>query len=175
MSTLRVPVSADDHTLGPGDAPVTVVEYGDYECPYCAAAYPVVSELLSEFDGRVRFVFRNFPLVELHPDAMNAATLAEFAADAGRFWQAHRLLFEHQGELGLDLYLRICDALGLSAEDFERALRDDRYADRIGADEEGGIRSGVNGTPTFFVDGRRVEGGIDELGSAIAARLGRTG
>lgn len=172
MSGLRVPVSADDHVLGAADAPVTVVEYGDYQCPYCREAEPVVRALVGRLEGRVRLVFRNFPLTDLHDEALDAAYVAELAGESGKFWQAHDLLFEHQDELGPQLYARICGSLGLSTGALEDAMRTERYTSRIEGDLEGGIRSGVNGTPTFFVDGVRLEGGVGELEQAVADALG---
>lgn len=172
MSHLRIPVSDQDHSVGPADAPVTVVEYGDYQCPYCGEAFPVVKELLQRYDGRIRFVFRNFPLQEIHPEAVDAAFVAEFAADHGEFWQAHDLLYENQKELGPQLYQRICEALGLSVTDLQTAATQNTYIARIQADEEGGIRSGVNGTPTFFLNGAIVEAGTAGLAQAIGTALG---
>ncbi|MGO1317488.1 MAG: DsbA family protein [Cellulomonadaceae bacterium] len=171
MSTLRVPVSEHDHATGPSSAPVTVVEYGDYQCPYCREAAPVVRELLDQLAGQVRFVFRHFPLTDLHPEAVDAAYLAELAGESGRFWQAHDLLFEYQDELGPQLYTGICEQLGLSTASLEQAVQTRRYDARIEADLEGGIRSGVNGTPTFFVDGHRVDGGIAELEQVVLSAL----
>lgn len=172
MSHLRIPVSDQDHSIGPVDAAVALVEYGDYQCPYCGEAFPVVKELLKEYDGKIRFVFRNFPIAEIHPEAVDAAFVAEFASDHGEFWQAHDLLYENQTELGPQLYQRICDALGLSAAELEKAAKENKYTARITADEEGGIRSGVNGTPTFFINGAIVEAGTAGLADAIKAALG---
>lgn len=171
MSHLRIPVGEHDHSTGPADAPVTVVEYGDYECPYCRDAEPLVRELIESERGRIRFVFRNFPLDEVHPHAVEAAYVAEFAADGGRFWEAHDLLYAHQDELGSDLYTRICQHLDLPLRDLEAAFEQRRYAARIEADLDGGIRSGVNGTPTFFVNGVRVDEGTAGLADAVAAAL----
>lgn len=172
MSHLRIPVSDQDHSLGPADAAVTLVEYGDYQCPYCGEAFPVVKDLLKQYDGKIRFVFRNFPIAEIHPEAVDAAFVAEFASDHGEFWQAHDLLYENQRELGPELYQRICDALGLSARDLAKAAKENAYIARIKADEDGGIRSGVNGTPTFFLNGAIVEAGTSGLAQAVGAVLG---
>lgn len=171
MSRLRIPVTDRDHSVGPADAPITLVEYGDYQCPYCGEAFPVVKRLLEEHAGVIRFVFRNFPLPEIHAEAVAAAFVAEFAADHGEFWQAHDLLYENQNELGLELYDRMCEALGLSVSDLRQAFRDNTYLSRIRADEEGGIRSGVNGTPTFFLNGAIVESGTAGLAGAVRAVL----
>lgn len=171
MSHLRVPVSDQDHSFGHADAPITLVEYGDYQCPYCGEAFPVVKQLLKEHDGEIRFIFRNFPIAEIHPEAVDAAFVAEFAAEHGEFWEAHDLLYENQTELGLQLYQRICEALGLSFTDLRAAAKANEYAARIKADEDGGIRSGVNGTPTFFLNGGIVEAGTAGLADAIRAKL----
>lgn len=163
MSTLRVPVTDADHSTGDAESELVVVEYGDYQCPYCAEAFPVLQALLREFSGQFRLVFRNFPLAEAHDQAVNAAVVAEFAADNGSFWQAHDLLYEHQDRLGDELYAEICRELGLDVNALQQAFDEGRYLDRIEADERGGIRSGVNGTPTFFVNGERLDGGISDL------------
>lgn len=173
MSSLRIPVSAADHGRGPADARVVLIEYGDYQCPYCGAAFPVVKELLAEYGDSVRFVFRNFPLADMHPEAVGAAFLAEFAAEHGKFWEAHDLLYENQHRLGSDLYAEICRELDLSLDDLRAAVAEQRYLGRIRADEEGGIRSGVNGTPTFFVDGVRLDGGTADLADALRAAVRR--
>lgn len=173
MSTLRVAIGPHDHSTGPHDAPVTVVEYGDYQCPYCGQAFPVVKALVSRHPN-VRFVFRNFPLTELHPEAMDAAQLAQFAADHGVFWQAHDLLFENQDRLGAPLYREICERLHVPFDEFVDAARRGLYVPRIESDERGGLESGVNGTPTFFVNGIRVDIGTAGLEAAVARELRRT-
>lgn len=172
MSSLRIPVTAQDHSTGPEDAKVVLVEYGDYQCPYCGAAYPVVKELLAEHGNQIRFIFRNFPLADVHAEAVDAAFVAEFAGEHGKYWEAHDLLFENQGRLGRTLYEEICTTLGLSLVELRTAAESRQYLARIQADEEGGIRNGVNGTPTFFLNGQRLDGGTAELPSAISAALG---
>ena len=174
MSSLRVPVSSHDHTQGPEDAAVVLVEYGDYQCPYCGAAYPVVKDLLASFGSQVRFVFRNFPLAEVHAEAVDAAFVAEFAAEHGKFWEAHDLLYEHQPQLGSDLYASICERFGLPLDELRTAVTEGRYLARIRADEEGGIRSGVNGTPTFFLNGHRLDSGTEGLPDALADAIRRS-
>lgn len=171
MSHLRIPVTDRDHATGPEDAPVTLVEYGDYQCPYCGQAYPIVKQLLAEYGDRVRFVFRNFPLPELHPEAVDAAYVAEFASDHEHFWEAHDLLFENQASLGGPLYSQITSQLGLPVAELRAAFDRQKYSERIIADEQGGLRSGVNGTPTFFLNGDRVDAGILGLEDAIRAAL----
>lgn len=157
--TLTVPVSSEhDHTQGPADAPVTLVEYGDYECPYCGAAYPIVKQVQAEMGDRLRFVFRNFPITTSHPHAALAAEAAEAASAQGRFWQMHDHLYEHQQHLDikdLDLY---AEALGLDVQSFDHDLAEHTYAQRVHDDFMSGVRSGVNGTPTFFINGVRHDG-----------------
>ncbi|AWH25989.1 thioredoxin domain-containing protein [Stenotrophomonas sp. YAU14D1_LEIMI4_1] len=154
MSRLHVPVSASDHASGPADAAVTLVEYGDYQCPYCGQAYPIVKALQQALGDSLRLVFRNFPLSEMHPDALNAARLAEAAADAGHFWSAHDLLYERQGALAPHDLQRYGELLQLPPERVRAALAGADDA-RIEADFMGGVRSGVNGTPCFFINGVR--------------------
>jgi protein-disulfide isomerase len=161
MATLRVPVSAVDHTEGPADAPVTLVEYGDYECPHCGRAFPIVKRLQRALRGRLRFVFRNFPLTDVHPHAAQAAAAAEAAARQGQFWAMHDLLFGHQQALD-DRSLRgYAGQLGLDLSAFDADRRSADVQDHVADDLESGARSGVNGTPTFFANGTRVDGGYD--------------
>ena len=169
MAELRVPVTPKDHAQGPEDAPVTLVEYGDYQCPYCGQAYPIVKRLQKHFGKTLRFVFRNFPLREIHPHAESAAETAEFAGAHGKFWEMHDLLFENQERLGGPLYLELAKGLGLAASALRQSVDDGQYKPRIDADFTGGVRSGVNGTPTFFINGERHDGPFDydTLASAI--------
>ncbi|MEV7811249.1 MULTISPECIES: Na+/H+ antiporter NhaA [Streptomyces] len=165
---LAVPVDPDrDHVRGPRHAPVTVVEYGDYECPYCGQAEPVVRELLGDF-GDVRYVWRHLPLTDVHVHAQLAAEAAEAAAAQGRYWDMHDVLMSHQGELRLDHLRKYADALGLDTQRFDRDLRSHRGAARIAEDVESADLSQVAGTPTFFVNGRRHHGAYD-IGSLSAA------
>ena len=170
MTILRVPVTPRDHIRGDERAPLQLVEYGDYQCPYCAAAHVEVRRVRARFGPRLAFVFRHFPLDEIHPEALNAAQAAEFAGAHGRFWAMHDGLYENQRSLGLPLYLALAEALGLSAPDLREALARGDFLDRISADFSGGVRSGVNGTPTFFVNGRRHDGPFDAA-SLTAALL----
>jgi protein-disulfide isomerase len=155
---LTPPVTERDHTAGDDDAPVTLVEYGDYECPYCGMAYPVVKTLQREFGSRLRFVFRNFPLAEAHPHARHAAQAAEAAGAQGKFWEMHDMLFEHQSALEDEDFVGYARALGLDAERVARELEAGTYAKRVRDDFRSGVRSGVNGTPTFFINGERYDG-----------------
>jgi protein-disulfide isomerase len=170
--TLTVPVSARDHAAGPADAPITLVEYGDYECPHCGAAYPIVKEIQNRLGDRLRFVFRNFPLTQIHPHAAHAAEAAEAAAAQDRFWEMHDWLFEHQRHLGDQLLVRAAETLGLDAGRVRRELEEGIHMPRVREDFMSGVRSGVNGTPTFFINGQRYDGSWDPetlLGALEAA------
>jgi protein-disulfide isomerase len=155
---LTPPVSASDHAAGPDDAPVTLVEYGDYECPYCGMAHPIVKAAQRGLGSQLRFVFRNFPLAEIHPHARLAAQAAEAAAAQGRFWEMHDMLFEHQNALDVDDLIGYAKSIGLDATRFARELEAGTYGKRVRDDFRSGVRSGVNGTPTFFVNGDRYDG-----------------
>jgi protein-disulfide isomerase len=173
MSTLKAPLTPRDHVLGPAAAPVTIVEYGDYECPYCAAVHPVVTLVLRRFGSSVRFAFRHFPLSQIHPYAQSAAESAEYCGAHGRFWEMHGAIFENQNQLGLPLLFEIASALGLSEEELREALLKRTYEEKVKADFLGGVRSGVNGTPTFFINERRHNGSHSyaDLVSAVEANL----
>jgi protein-disulfide isomerase len=169
MASLQIPVTQADHSKGRPDAPVTLVEYGDYECPHCGAAYPVVQRLQKRFGADLRFVYRNFPLSEIHPHALSAAMTAEFGAAHGRFWNVHDALFQNQQRLGAPLFQSIVTELQLDAAKLRAALAANTYLERVRADFNGGVRSGVNGTPAFFVNGKRYDGSPDfeTLASAL--------
>ncbi len=171
MGRLRAPVSPDDHLQGPPDAPVTLVEYGDYECPFCGEAYYVVKDLQARFPEELRFAFRNFPLASIHPHAQDAAFAAEAAALQGSFWPMHDRLYESQDALEPSDLLAHAEALGLHVMQLEEDARSSTVRERVRADFLGGVRSGVNGTPTFFVNGARHEGSyrFDDLADSIAA------
>jgi protein-disulfide isomerase len=155
-AVLAVPVDqARDHTQGPASAAVTLVEYGDYECPYCGAAYPIVKEIQSEVGDRLQFVFRNFPITTSHPHAEQAAEAAEAAASQGRFWEMHDILYENQRHLTDDDLHGYAAQLGLDLDTFDRDLAEHVHAPRVREDFMSGVRSGVNGTPTFYINGRR--------------------
>jgi protein-disulfide isomerase len=155
---LTPPVSAQDHATGPDDAPVTLVEYGDYECPYCGMAHPIVKRAQQKLGSQLRFIFRNFPLAEAHPHARLAAQAAEAAAAQGKFWEMHDMLFENQTALEPDDLVGYAKSIGLDITRFERDLEAGTFAKRVRDDFRNGVRSGVNGTPTFFVNGERYEG-----------------
>ena len=165
---LAVPVSKRDHIQGPFDAPLTLVEYGDYECSYCGEAYQAVKEVQEALGERLRFVFRNFPLANMHPHAEHAAEAAEAAGAQGHFWEMHDTLYENQDALEDEDLANYAAELGLDARRLIREVEAGAYSDRIRQDFQGGIRSGVNGTPTFFVNGVRHNGSYDS-DSLIAA------
>ena len=170
---LRPPVGDDDHIQGPASASVTLVEYGDYECPYCGAAYPIVKELQRRLGDRLRFVFRNFPLTNAHPHAEHAAEAAEAAGAQGKFWEMHDELYEHQHELADRQLQEHAEAVGLDVEWWVSEMEVQAHAERVRADFMSGVRSGVNGTPTFFINGRRHDGSydVDTLSAAIEAAM----
>jgi len=151
---LAMPVGPRDHILGPDMAPVTMVEYGDYECPYCGAAHPIVQAIVERLGDDLRFAFRHFPLAQMHPHAQQAAEAAEAAGAQGKFWEMHDMLYEHQTALDGPHLLTYAAALNLDVERFADELTRRVYADRVREDFMSGVRSGVNGTPTFFINGR---------------------
>jgi len=167
-ATLKPPVGPKDHMQGPPDAPVTLVEYGDYECPYCGEAYPVVKALQERLGDQMKFVFRNFPLSEAHPHAEEAAEAAEAAASQGKLWEMHDLLYENQDALEPEDLVKYARALRLELPRFVREMKDHIYGERVREDFRSGVRSGVNGTPTFFINGVRHNGPFD-LASLLAA------
>ncbi|MEU6577149.1 DsbA family protein [Streptomyces sp. NPDC046805] len=169
MSTLSIPVNSNDHIQGPASAPVTLVQYGDYQCSYCGEAFGVIKRIQSEFGDALRFVFRDFPLPEIHPEARSAAVTAEYCGSQGHFWPAHDALYTNQAALGENLYAEIVEKLGLDVDGLHRAFSTDEFAQRIQNDIDGGIRSGVNGTPAFFINGQmyQVQGSFDELADPI--------
>jgi protein-disulfide isomerase len=155
-ATLTMPVTEDrDHIQGPAHAAVTLVEYGDYECPYCGAAYPIIREVRARMGERLRFVFRNFPITTSHPHAEQAAEAAEAAAAQGRFWQMHDLLFENQKRLRDQDLRGYAEKLGLDVALFDKELAQHVHAARVREDFMSGVRSGVNGTPTFYINAAR--------------------
>ncbi len=161
MTHLRKPIGPHDHTVGPENAPVTLVEYGDYECPHCGRAYPVVAEVLRRMGNQVRFAFRHFPLQQIHPHALAAAQAAEAAGAQGHFWAMHAMLFEHQEALEPEDLVRYAVELGLDVTRFTDDLRGGAYLEKVEDDFRVGVRSGVNGTPTFFINEQRHDGSWD--------------
>ena len=176
MTQLTIPVGAEDHAQGAASATVTLVEYGDYQCPYCGAAYPLVRQLQKQFGANLRFVFRNFPLTQAHPLAQMAAELAEAAATLGQFWPMHDWIYENQeawsGGNGEELLGGIT-VVGLDAGKVAHAVKQPQIDQRIKADFKGGVRSGVNGTPSFFINGQLHQGAPLALAHAIKRLLDR--
>jgi protein-disulfide isomerase len=155
---LAVPVSERDHHQGPATAAVTLVQYGDYECPYTRLSTTIVRAIQQQLGEQLRFVFRNFPLTEIHPHALHAALAAEAAAAQGKFWQMHDSIFHHQHTLEDADLEQLAEAVGLDMEQYARALAEQHALARIEEDVEGGERSGVQGTPTFFINGALYRG-----------------
>lgn len=168
MPILKTPVSSEDHIQGDPDAPITLVEYGDYECSHCGAVYPVIKRVQKQLGKKLRFVFRNFPLSELHPHAEDAAEAAEFAGDHGLFWEMHDLIFENQDFLTRSLLLDLVKQIGLDPNGLEKAWEEETYLARVKKDFMGGVRSGVNGTPTLYINDHRYDGSF-EFEDIIAA------
>jgi protein-disulfide isomerase len=164
-----------DHVRGDDDAPVTLLEYGDFECPFCGQAEPAVREIVREFGDDLRYVFRHLPLADVHPRAQLAAEAAEAAGEQGKFWEMHDLLFEHQDELRPMDLVRYAEELGLDVDRFTDELRRRVYASRVVEDIDTADQSGVTGTPTFFVNGRRHQGAYDleALSAVVRAALQR--
>jgi protein-disulfide isomerase len=171
---LAVPVSNVDHVLGAAHAVVTVVEYGDFECPNCKQAAPAVKLLLDRFAGRVRLVFRHFPLEDVHPHALHAAQAAEAAAGQGKFWPMHDLLFENQHHLKLPQLHAYAERLELDMARYTGEMDDEVYLQRIREHIDGGLNSGVRSTPTFFINGmlHDTSFGLQSLAVGVAAALG---
>lgn len=152
---LTVPVSENDHIQGAEKGSVTLVEYGDYECPHCGRAYWIIKKVQEKMGDRLRFVFRHFPLTQAHPHALHAAEAAEVAATQDKFWEMHDRLFENQNALDDESLIGYAKDTGLDVEKFREDLRSDKFEEKVRADFMSGIESGVNGTPTFFINGVR--------------------
>jgi protein-disulfide isomerase len=161
LHELTVPISARDHARGPIDARLSIVEYGDYECPYCGLAYPVTTEITRRYGDSLCFVFRHFPIANAHPHALLAAEAAEAAGTQGKFWEMHDRLFQHQDALDDEMLVYHALQIGLDAEWFISDLTGHVHLDRIREDLSSGARSGVNATPTFFTNGIRHDGPPD--------------
>jgi len=168
-ATLTVPDPQRDHIQGPADAPLMLLEYGDFECPYCGEAYPVVKAVQKKLGKRLCFAFRNFPLANMHPHAEHAAEAAEAAAAQGRYWEMHDLLYENQEALDDESIAQYAATLGLDAPRLIAEVQSGAYTARIREDFKSGARGGVNGTPTFFINGQRYDGPpyLEELLEAL--------
>ena len=164
---LTPPLGAQDHILGSDQAVLELVAYGDYQCPHCHRAHRVTKELIAQFNGQLRFAWRHFPLSKMHPDARNAATVAELAGD--KFWQMHDLLFTDTGKLSQEHLMQYAQLLEIDAQQVIRALDENQFGDVIRRHIASGLRSGVNTTPTFYINGRRHNGGFDK--PALSAAL----
>jgi NhaA family Na+:H+ antiporter len=152
---LQPPVDSDDHVAGPFDAPLELVMYGDFQCPYCSAAQSIVRRVRERLDGRLRFVFRHLPLIEVHPDAQRAAEAAEAAAAQGSFWEMHDALYANGGRLGFEDLVAVADRIGLDTERFRADLGSGAFAARVARDDVAARANGVTATPAFFVNGVR--------------------
>lgn len=161
MSHLSVPVNHDDHVRGPDNAAITLVEYGDFQCPYCAMAHQNLLRVEESLGGDLRVVFRHFPLIQIHGYAFLGSEAAEAAGRQGKFWEMHDLIFGHQERLSPKGIIEFAATLDLNMEKFEMDMNDESIVDRIQADFDGGLRSGVKGTPSFFLNGVKYEGPID--------------
>jgi protein-disulfide isomerase len=157
MNHLIPPVDSTDHVFGPRSAPIVLVEFGDFQCPYCGAAYPELKAVKQAMGDKLCFVFRNFPLAELHPHALRAAEFAEAAGHEGKFWQMHDMLFEHQNALDDPSLVRYAQRVGLTEATIESAQRGE-FRKKVEMDFESGNRSGVQGTPWLFINGEHWEG-----------------
>ena len=155
---LSIPVGPEDHSRGPLSAKLTIVEYGDYQCPYCGQAYSIMEKLLTTFNDSMRLVFRNLPLVDVHPHAEAAAEVAEAVGRQGKFWEIHDTLFENQSDLSTAALMRYITDVGADVQTVTKDIADGGPRQRVQADLESAIRSGANGTPTFFVNGVRYDG-----------------
>jgi Na+:H+ antiporter, NhaA family len=177
IDELAIPVSETDHAMGPASAPVTLVEYGDYECPSCLNAFPIVRQLQERFGDRMRFVFRHFPRNSIHPHAGVAAQAAEAAALQGKFWEMHELLFKNQDRLGDVDFGNLALKAGAELYSFESSITSDRVVRRVEQDFAGAQQSNVRGTPTFFINGTKYTGQKDfeSLTNAIEGAIARTG
>jgi protein-disulfide isomerase len=171
---LTPPVSGRDHSQGSPNAPITLVEYGDFECPYCGQAFYVVKQLQQRLGNQLRYVFRNFPLVQVHPYALQAAEAAEAAGAQGKYWQMFDMLFEHQDALDTPHLIQYARDIGLDVQKFEQELQNRTFVPRIEEDIQSGEHSGVQGTPTFFINGVKYNGSYEQpyLLAAIEARAG---
>ena len=158
MAELRFPIRDDDHVIGLADAPVTLVEYGDYQCPHCQAAWPQVEQVLRHFGRDIRYAYRHFPISTVHPLAKPAAECAEFAGAHGLFWEMNSAIYANGHQLSGTVLFALASQLRLDVAGLRNALEQGTYAGKVEADFLSGVRSGVNGTPCFFINGQRHEG-----------------
>jgi protein-disulfide isomerase len=161
MAKLKPPVSDQDHVKGDLHAPVVLLEYGDFQCPHCGAAYPIVKQIVKDYKDKIAFVFRHFPLAEAHPYAQAAAVASEAAANQGKFWEMYALIFENQHLLGIGMLLQLAASLKLYMKKFEHDLKDQKLFKKVEDQFESGILSGVNGTPSFYINGIKYNDSYD--------------
>jgi protein-disulfide isomerase len=174
MATLKPPVNAEDHILGSINAPVILTEYGDFDCPHCAIAHVFIKKLQLKFKDQLAFVFRHFPLSKVHQYARIAAISSEAAANQGKFWEMHDMMLENQSnKLSASHLLRFAGRLGLDLKTFQRDIQDEKLAAKVETQFETGIRSGVNGTPSLYINGAKYNGAydLDSLTPAIEAEI----
>ena len=171
--SLKPPVSDKDHIQGEANAIIEFVEYGDYQCPYCGMAYPVIKNIQKKFGKDLKFVFRNFPLSKIHPHAKLAAIAAEASDKQERFWEMHDIIFENQKNLSNSFLIAYANEVGLDIFQFKTDMNDETLIKKIESDFESGLRSGVNGTPSFFVNGEKYNEYWDEnnLGNFISIKI----
>ena len=162
MTHLNPPVNSKDHIKGKNSAPIVLVEYGDYQCPHCGHAYPIIKNIQRSLGDNLKFVFRNFPLSEIHPDAFNAAVAAEAAALQDKYWEMHDIIFENQQELGVEDLFFYAKKIGLDMERFKNDVQKNMLSANVENDFESGIKSGVNGTPSFYINGVKYNGNWEE-------------
>lgn len=162
MSQLKPPVSTEDHLQGHPGASIELVEYGDYQCPHCGRAYAIIKAIQKQLASDLKFVFRNFPLSQLHPDALSAALACEAASLQNRFWVMHDIVFEHQQALKKSDLFTYAKQIGLDTDQFSADFQKQSLLDKIDSDIESGIRSGVNGTPSLFIQGKMYNGNWED-------------
>ena len=162
MTQLNPPVNSKDHIQGKNTASLELVEYGDYQCPHCGHAYPIIKNIQQSLGVDLKFVFRNFPLSESHPDAFNAAVAAEAAELQQKFWDMHDIIFENQQELSVESLFLYAKTIGLDLNRFKNDIQKNMLAAKVEKDFESGVRSGVNGTPSFFINGKKYNGDWEE-------------
>jgi protein-disulfide isomerase len=163
MSTqLKPSVGSNDHLQGNRNAPLELVEFGDYQCPHCGRAYPIIKAVQQSMGDQLKFVFRNFPLSEIHPEAFESAIATEAAALQDKFWEMHDIIFEHQLHLDPEYLFLYAQKIGLDLNQFKDDIQRKALADKVEADFESGVRSGVNGTPSFFINGKKYQGSWEQ-------------
>ena len=162
MARLRPAVNSNDHIQGNKNAPIELVQYGDYQCPHCGHAFPIIKSIQKKLGNNLKFVFRNFPLSEVHPNAVNAAVAAEAASAQNKFWEMHDVIYENQQYLSDVDLVKYAAKIGLDLEQFETDFETPQFLERVESDFESGVRSGVSGTPSFFINDEKYDEDWDE-------------